>query len=103
MRFGAVVDADWLGHEPDDLLEDLKGLRTTPTTTELFAAPAPVVPPPVLEPAHQRVWDVLAEPKHGDEITRALGMSSAEVMGLLFTMEMKKLIRRGTGGVYERR
>ena len=22
LRFGAVVDADWLGHEPDELLED---------------------------------------------------------------------------------
>jgi DNA processing protein len=94
----------------DDLLEDLSGLGAraaaqTPTN-ELFpttAVSTPPVPPPSLDPAHQRVWDVLAEPKHADEITRLLGVSSGELSGLLLTMEMKKLIRRAPGNVYERR
>lgn len=86
----------------DDLIEDLKGLAVpVPPTAELF--PTPAVPPPIQDPAHQRVWDVLAEPKHADEITRALGLSSAELSGVLLMMEMKKLIRRGPGNVYERR
>jgi DNA processing protein len=56
-----------------------------------------------MDPTHQRVWDALAEPKHADEITRILGVSSGELSGLLLTMEMKKLIRRAPGNVYERR
>jgi DNA processing protein len=94
----------------DDLLEDLSGVRaqaaTRTPTAKLFPTPAvstPLVPAPALDPAHQRVWDALAEPRHADEITRALGVSSGELSGLLLTMEMKKLIRRGPGNVYERR
>lgn len=92
----------------DDLLEDLSGLSSPATspTNELFptpAVPVPPAPPPVLDPAHQRVWDVLAEPRHADEITRVLGVSSSELSGLLLVMEMKKLIRRAPGNVYERR
>jgi DNA processing protein len=89
----------------DDLLEDLNGLATPKKADapELFPPPAPVVVPPILDPAHQRVWDMLAEPKHADEITRTLGVSSAELSGVLLMMEMKKLIRRGPGNVYERR
>jgi DNA processing protein len=94
----------------DDLLEDLSGLgsrSSAPTpTSELFPTPAvqtPMIPPPALDPTHQRVWDALAEPKHADEITRLLGVSSGELSGLLLTMEMKKLIRRAPGNVYERR
>ncbi len=92
----------------DDLLEDLSGLGTRAApipTNELFptpAVPTPVVPP-VLDPAHQRVWDALVEPRHADEITRLFGLSSGELSGLLLTMEMKRLIRRAPGNVYERR
>lgn len=91
----------------DDLLEDLNGLsppRST-KTTELYSEPAPAAPvaPPIVDPTHQRVWDMLTEPKHADEITRSLGLASAEVSGLLLVMEMKKLIRRGPGSVFERR
>jgi DNA processing protein len=94
----------------DDLLEDLSGLAaqaSAPTpTSEFFPTPAvqtPMIPAPALDPAHQRIWDTLAEPKHADEITRLLGVSSGELSGLLLTMEMKKLIRRAPGNVYERR
>jgi DNA processing protein len=93
-------------HHADDLIEDLKGLAV-PAQMMAELCPTPAVPtpvvPPVLDPAHRRVWDVLAEPKHADEITRALGLSSAELSGLLLVMEMKKLVRRGPGNVYERR
>lgn len=90
----------------EDLLDDLKGLRTQPGASAARAAtpPAPPEQPaPILDPVHQRVWDLLTEPKHSDEITRALGMPAGELNRLLLTMEMKKLIRRAPGNVYERR
>ena len=98
-------DGAKLIRDVDDLLEDLQGLRTpaggkpiTPT-----AAAAPAAPPPVLDPAQQRVWDFLTEARQADEITRTHGLPSAELNKLLLLMEMKKLIRRAPGNVYERR
>jgi DNA processing protein len=90
----------------DDLLEDLNGLRierSSTATTAAPAPPAPPAPPPVLDAAQQRVWDFLTEPRHADEITRGLGLSAGEMSKLLLTMEMKKLIRRAPGNMYERR
>jgi DNA processing protein len=95
----------------DDLLEDMKGLRTSPPrTADLFSDTAPAAapvaaptPPPISDPVHQQIWDLLAEPKQSDEITRAIGMSAGQLSGVLLTMEMKKLIRRGPGNVYERK
>lgn len=94
----------------DDLLEDLNGLRVSSppagATSELFppaASPAPPTPPPITDPTHQKVWDILAESKHADEITRALGLTAGQLSSVLLVMEMKKLIRRAPGNVYERR
>jgi DNA processing protein len=87
----------------DDLLEDLNGLRVERSSTATTAAPAPPAPPPVLDAAQQRVWDFLTEPRHADEITRGLGLAAGEMSKLLLTMEMKKLIRRAPGNMYERR
>ena len=90
----------------DDLLEDMKGLRTpgrTSSARPANPAPLPQAPLPVLDPSQQRVWDFLTEPRHADEITRGLSLPSGELNALLLTMEMKKLIRRLQGGVFERR
>jgi DNA processing protein len=90
----------------DDLLEDLKGLRTSMppnTRAPATAAALPAAPLPQLDPVQQRVWDFLAEPRHQDEITRALAIPAGEISKLLLTMEMKKIIRRAPGNVYERR
>jgi DNA processing protein len=94
----------------DDLLEDMKGLRTpSPKAAELFPPSSPIAsappppPPTIVDPMHQQVWDLLSEPKHADEITRATGLTAGQLSGVLLTMEMKKLIRRGPGNVYERR
>lgn len=89
----------------DDLLDDLKGLRSPilPIAREVASAPAAPVKPPPLDPTQQRVWDLLSEPRHQDEITRHLGISSGDVAKLLLSMEMKKIIRRGPGNMYERR
>jgi DNA processing protein len=85
----------------DDLLEDLDGLRTPVWPTPLPVAATPI--PPALDPSQQRVWDLLTERRHADEITRTLGLPAGELSKLLLTMEMKKLIRRAPGNMYERR
>ncbi len=100
MRDGAKLIRD-----VDDLLEDIKGLRTAaqPVANAATVPATPTSPPAPLDPSHQRVWDLLSEPRHQDEITRALGLSAGEISTLLLMMEMKKLIRRGAGNMYERR
>jgi DNA processing protein len=45
----------------------------------------------------------LTEARHGDELTRTLGLPAGELSRLLLTMEMRKLIRRAPGNMYERR
>jgi DNA processing protein len=98
-------DGAKLIRDVDDLLDDLKGLRTTTSARKpgVTAAPPPATPPPALDPAQQRVWDVLTEARHADEITRTLGLPPGDVSKLLLSMEMKKLIRRAPGSMYERR
>jgi len=102
-------DGAKLIRDVDDLLEDLKGLRTTPSNTRAstpaksVAAPPEPTPPPTLDPEQQRVWDFLTEPRHVDEITRAMELSPGVVSTLLLKMEMKKAIRRAAGGMFERR
>ena len=91
----------------DDLLEDLRGIAVpTPLSSETVAAPSmPTVSvkPAGLEPIPASIWDFLDEPKHVDEITRAVNLPIAELSRLLTTMELKKLIRRLPGNQYERR
>ena len=98
-------DGAKLIRDADDLLEDLKGLRTTPAPVPTgAAAPAAAPPaPPALDPAQRQVWDFLTEARHADEITRTLGLPAAELNKLLLMMEMKKVIRRAPGNMYERR
>jgi DNA processing protein len=51
----------------------------------------------------QKLWDLLEEPRHSDDIVRHMGLSAGELSKLLLMMEMKKVIRRAPGNVYERR
>jgi DNA processing protein len=99
-------DGAKLIRDADDLIEDLTALRVTSTppppspARELY--PTPVMTP-TLDPAQQRVYDFLTEPRHADEITRSLGLSAGELSKLLLLMEMKKVIRRAPGNMFERR
>ena len=89
----------------DDLLEDLSGMKV-PVRPAPEAGPLRVGPPPVptnLDPVQQKLWDLLEEPRHSDDIVRHMGLSAGELSKLLLMMEMKKVIRRAPGNVYERR
>lgn len=92
LREGAI-----LIRGPEDVLEELDGVAGP--------APAAEVPaPPGLTDVQQRLWDALAEqPRHVDDLTRHLGLPSHEVAGALMLLEMKKVVRRLPGNVYERR
>jgi len=98
-------DGARLIRDADDLIEDLRALlsaTTTPPPPSRELYPTPVMTP-TLDAAQQRVWDFLTEPRHADEITRSLGLPAGELSKLLLTMEMKKVIRRAPGNMYERR
>lgn len=91
----------------DDLLEDI-GALTTPVrpaveTKPLQTQSTPSAPPANLEPTQQKLWDLLVEPRHIDEIIRTMGLPQGELSALMLKMEMKRQIRRAPGNVYERR
>jgi DNA processing protein len=104
----------------DDLLEDLRGLRTDPPparkrspTPTLFDPPAevspplppppPAGPPPDLTDTQRRLWEHLSEPRHVDDIARDLSMPAGELVRVLTMLEMKRVVRKQPGNVYARR
>ena len=83
----------------DDILEELEGIQAA-------TAPPPVdaPPPPALDPVQTKIWEFLGQqPRHLDEIVQHLGMEVAQLSGTIFTMEMKKVVKRLPGNRYERR
>jgi DNA processing protein len=81
----------------EHLLEELEGI--SPAT-----APAAAVEPPAgLDELQQQIWTHLQEPRHVDEMTRHLGLGIGPLTQTLMLMEMKKVIRRLPGNLYERR
>lgn len=91
IRKGAI-----LIRSADDVREELEGVQAG-------AAPVPAEPPPALDGVELRVWQLLAEKRHIDELTRELGLAVPEVARTLMVLEMKKLVRRLPGNLYERR
>jgi DNA processing protein len=101
-----------------DILEDLAGLSTdtipakkpTPRQklaktlfepTEPVAEPLPA-PRPAMSEVEGRLWDLLDEPKQADSLARESGIGAAELGVILMKMQMKKLILRLPGNIYER-
>lgn len=103
-------DGARLVRHADDVLEDLAALtpirssepgKETPPSP---AAPPAAVVPPNLDPVQQQVWDLLSEgPRPVDDLVRAVGLPVAQLTGMLMVLEMKKVVRRLPGNLYERR
>jgi DNA processing protein len=92
IRKGAI-----LIRSADDIREELEGVQAG-------AAPVLAEPSPALDEVQMRVWQFLAEKlRHMDELTRHLGLAVPEVARTLMVLEMKKVVRRLPGNVYERR
>ena len=102
----------------DDLLEDLQGISTPQPPPPKRSKAKPMaqrtmmeeeieeqaaMPMPEMTADQQVVWSVLSEPKHVDELIRELNKTSGELTRLLMAMELKRLVRRMPGNLYERR
>jgi len=104
LREGARVVRD-----VDDILDDLAGITAVSAALpagQKDAEPAPAAdapPPPGLGDDEQRIWNVLDSQKHVDELVRTLGIAVAQLNGVLMMLEMKKVVRRLPGNMYERR
>jgi DNA processing protein len=90
-----IRDGVTLCRGAQDVIEDLTGLAA------IGATPVPTAPP-ALDPLQQQIWEALVEPRHLDEIVRALGISVPRMTGVLLTLEMKRIVRRLPGNRYER-
>jgi len=66
------------------------------------APPAPSGPPPGLDEEQRRIWEMLTEACHLDQMVQRLGLTVPQVSGALMMMEMKKVVRRLPGNRYER-
>jgi DNA processing protein len=102
IRTGAV-----LCRGVEDVLEELHGVSAMAMAAKK-AASAPAAPPltsgppPGLDDTQRRIWEMLTEARHLDELVQRLGLAVPQVSGALMMMEMKKVVRRLPGNRYER-
>lgn len=88
----------------DDILEDLAGISPPVSAATTEAPKAPPLEPPQLDDTQRNVWQQLAGgSRHIDDLVRATGIDVAKLNGILMMLEMKKVVRRLPGNVYERR
>jgi DNA processing protein len=102
IRTGAV-----LCRGVEDVLEELHGVSAMATAAKKAASapvapPAPSGPPVGLDEAQRRIWEMLTEACHLDQLVQRLGLAVPQVSGALMMMEMKKVVRRLPGNRYER-
>lgn len=89
----------------EDILEELHGVSAMAIAEKNAAPaapPAPSGPPPGLDDNQRRIWELLTEACHLDQLVQRLGLAVPQVSGALMMMEMKKVVRRLPGNRYER-
>jgi DNA processing protein len=100
IRKGAV-----LCRSVEDILEELHGVSAMAVAEKQAASaapPAPSGPPPGLDDTQRRIWEMLTEACHLDQLVQRLGLAVPQVSGALMMMEMRKVVRRLPGNRYER-
>jgi DNA processing protein len=104
IRQGAV-----LCRGAEDVLEELHGVSAmaqAAKAAEKADAPAPAPatgPPPGLDEAQRRVWDLLGDGARTlDELAQRLALGVPQLTGTLLLLEMKKAAKRLPGNRYER-
>lgn len=88
-----------------DLLDDLKTLAPLfgPAGNETPIAPPPIAqPPPGLDETQCVIWGLLGETRNVDDLARQMNLNSAALSSVLMTMELKRIVRRLPGNLYER-
>jgi DNA processing protein len=89
----------------EDILEELHGVSAMALAEKQAASaapPAPPGPPPGLDDNQRRIWEMLTEACHLDQLVQRLGLTVPQVSGALMMMEMRKVVRRLPGNRYER-
>ena len=81
----------------DDILEDLQEL---PALVESPAPPATL--PPGLDDLLQKIWHAPAERRMVDDLAVELALPITEMTRHLMTLELKRIVRRLPGNLYER-
>jgi DNA processing protein len=85
-----------------DILEELQGLSFAKNEPLKVQEPVPTAPPGLTE-VEKKIWDFLAEQPHNvEDLARQVAKSMGELSGILMGLELKKLIRRLPGSLYER-
>jgi DNA processing protein len=89
-----------------DVLDDVAGIAplAVPQSASEPAQPAPAFKsaPPNLDAVQQAIWDFLTEPRSVDDLCRGVARPIAELTGMLMNLELKRVVRRLPGNVYER-
>ncbi len=88
-----------------DLLDDLQTLAPLfdPVPDNAAIAPPVAAQAPVgLDGLQMKIWDGLNESRTVDDLARHVELSVAALSGVLMTLELKKVIRRLPGNMYER-
>jgi DNA processing protein len=82
----------------EDILEEVEGVsRKTSTPSQAASVPSG------MDTLQTRIWEALADgPCPLDLLGPKLGIPLAQLTGPLFTLELKKAVRRLTGNRYER-
>ncbi len=92
-----IRDGAILIRSVEDIIEELDGIKPIKPRGQ-------VQPLPEMNESQQRVWEFLEnQTRHVDEIARHLSSPVHQITGDLMTLEMKKILRRLPGNMYERR
>lgn len=92
-----------------DILEDIRGIAPPDPVPDFKAQTMPEMPrllpsmPEGLDDASQRIWAALVEPTHVDELSRRTQLGVADLSRLLMLLELKRIVRRLPGNIYDRR
>ncbi|MBI3409543.1 MAG: DNA-protecting protein DprA [Planctomycetes bacterium] len=91
----------------DDLLEDLGGIAPLIGVPPGGRAKEPesitaAGPPMELDETQRSIWEFLSEGRTVDDLARHISQSISVLSGMLMTLELKKVIRRLPGNMYER-
>jgi DNA processing protein len=85
----------------EDILEEINGVA--PARGRSTSTPEPSKPLPELDDVQRRIWDYLGErPRHVDEMAQHFQTPVGPLSSTLLLMEMKKVVRRLPGNLYER-
>ncbi|MGL6074325.1 MAG: DNA-processing protein DprA [Fimbriiglobus sp.] len=98
-----------------DILEDIQGLsppdppptrtKTKPTLFDAVDAPPPPKAkemPTGLDDVQKALWEALTQPRHADELAREMNLPAAQLSVQLMKLEMRRVLRRLPGNIYER-